>query len=514
MKLQSKIGWPEAKRNHSRAMAISLGIHVTAFLALMNAPEIKLPQANPSAYQLAIAGNEEKLVWYKFDKALPSVSPQGAQAEQKPLRAEIQAEQEIVASPREAPKRAQIVWVEAPVLPETLQFDSPNVLAVKLPPTRVFVPPDIVKPEAAKIEIPADAPQIAAPALSPVDLPKAAKIVRAFVPPPERVPKKLTEVAPPPETPTIADFAKMDAPNLDLRVKMPPRPFTPPPARQVTPLAAKPVPVDTAPQLPNTIAPLNANVLLAKDLNLAVVGLKPVDKPAALPAASSPAQFSAGPVVRPDGANSAGDGKGFSVPDLFVRGAGDAKPDLIAQAFAAPTSGTTLREAMRSSPGNPTGPIRPPAPQPAPQSGAIQVSGAPDPRFNGREVYMMAIQMPNLTSYSGSWLMWYADRTQRETGLAPIAPPVAWRKVDPKYIASAVAEHIEGKIRLACTIGKDGRVSTIELVNGLDDRLNQSAEQALAKWEFTPASRHGEPVEVDVLVEIPFRLEPHKPVSY
>jgi len=35
---------------------------------------------------------------------------------------------------------------------------------------------------------------------------------------------------------------------------------------------------------------------------------------------------------------------------------------------------------------------------------------------------MMAIQMPNLTSYSGSWLMWYADRTAREVGLAPVAP--------------------------------------------------------------------------------------------
>ena len=37
-------------------------------------------------------------------------------------------------------------------------------------------------------------------------------------------------------------------------------------------------------------------------------------------------------------------------------------------------------------------------------------------------------------------------------------------------------------MQLACVIGKDGRVSTVELVRGLDDRLNQSAEEALAKW--------------------------------
>jgi protein TonB len=124
---------------------------------------------------------------------------------------------------------------------------------------------------------------------------------------------------------------------------------------------------------------------------------------------------------------------------------------------------------------------------------------------------MMAIQMPNLTSNSGSWLMWYADRTSRATGLAPVAPPVAHRKVDPKYVTSAVADEVEGKVQLACVIGKDGSVSGIELVRGLDNRLNASAIEALGKWEFFPATREGEPVSVDVLVEIPFRLKALSP---
>jgi len=33
----------------------------------------------------------------------------------------------------------------------------------------------------------------------------------------------------------------------------------------------------------------------------------------------------------------------------------------------------------------------------------------------------------------------------------------------------------------------------------------------LGKWEFYPATRRGEPVEVDAVVEIPFRLEPLAP---
>ncbi|MES1256888.1 MAG: energy transducer TonB, partial [Acidobacteriota bacterium] len=175
-------------------------------------------------------------------------------------------------------------------------------------------------------------------------------------------------------------------------------------------------------------------------------------------------------------------------------------------AFAAPTSAENLRAAMSRGEPMVLAPVE--AAPTAGRPGATKVSGAPDPRFNGREVFMMAIQMPNLTSYSGSWLMWYSDRTAREAGLAPIAPPVAHRKVDPKYIATAVAERVEGRVTLACVIDRQGHVSGVELVRGLDARLNQSAEEALSKWEFFPATRKGEPVEVDVLVEIPFRLEP------
>ncbi len=107
--------------------------------------------------------------------------------------------------------------------------------------------------------------------------------------------------------------------------------------------------------------------------------------------------------------------------------------------------------------------------------------------------------------------MWYSDHTLHETGLGAIAAPVAHRKVDPKYVATAAEERIEGRVTLGCVIDKTGHVSGVELIRGLDERLNKSAEEALSKWEFYPATRKGEPVEVDVLVEIPFRLEPRLP---
>jgi TonB family protein len=541
------------------SFAVSLAIHGAALLWLMSAPAIRLPRPYPSEYQQKIAGHEEKIVYYKFRRDLPEVTPPKARNERDPLRAEVKARQSIVASPKNAPQAARMVWTPAPEIAAALpDVDLPNVLAVKLPdpPPRPFVtPPDIVKTEIAKVDVP-NAPelkpaeavvtQLTPAELKPVALPPKAFVQPASPPSPVAASPKLAPAAPALETAANLRTTLLPA------SKLPPKPYVAPALPAARPAIAKAVTVTEAPQLAEATGPSASGVFAystklparpftaphsaspapsgkgrdveapppldatsnSRDLNIAIVGLNPNDNAPIPPSASSPGQFSAGPVLRPKGASAEGSGTGLNVPDLFVRGPRDKKVDLIAQAYAAPTSPESLR-AVISSRGESMVPAHVaaapdvvPASNAAPHAAATKVSGAPDPRFNGREVFMMAIQMPNITSYSGSWLMWYSDRTLREAGLAPIAPPVAHRKVDPKYIATAVAERIEGRVTLACVVDKQGHVSGVELVRGIDDRLNRSAEEALSKWEFFPATRKGEPVEVDVLVEIPFHLEP------
>lgn len=485
---------PQAPTSRRKSpLAVSLAIHGSALLWVV---QPGIPARSPSEYKQKIAGNESKIVFYKFRKELPEVTPPKAKNEKRPLRAEAKAKQSIVSSPKNAPKADRMIWTAAPEI-APVPMDLPNILAVKLPdpPVKAFVPPDVVKPQITQVDVP-DAPDFKPVAPVVAELKTAPLPYKTFVEPtapPRRlaVPPRLA-----PDAPAIqaAEFRTAQLPSS----KLPPKPFTAP-TQSGRGAIAHVATVSDAP-------PLAAN---SHDLNIAVVGLNPIDKAVALPSASSPAQFSAGPVVRPKGADAQGGGNGISVPSLFVHGPDDKtgrKPDLIAQAFAAPTSSQTLSAVMRN--GEPIAP--PPRIEAAPDhmNGAAKVSGAPDPRFNGRDVFMMAIQMPNITSYSGSWLMWYADRTAHEAGLAPISPPIAHRKADPKYIATAAEERVEGRVTLACVIDKLGHVSGVELVRGIDDRLNRSAEEALSKWEFYPATRKGEPVEVDVLVEIPFRLEP------
>jgi TonB family protein len=506
------------------SLAISLGLHAGVLLAILYAPSVSLPslpKPSPSEYQQAFAGKEDRIVWYKF-KQLPKISPQSSPHARQPMRADVISKQAIVSSPKNAPKRNQVVLTPMPEV-EPPALELPNLLAVKLPPKQFTTPPDLVKPEPAKIDAP-DAPDAAAvpqletaklpiaklppkpyvpPQLSPkprtipkIDAPfEAQEYVppatlaanlptdrlpsRAFVPPPPRVAPEPRKIAVATEAPTLTT----DLPNADVpAVKLPPRAFARP-----TPAPAKPRPVVAAPAAP-------------AEVTIAIAGLNPATTPVKLPAASSPAQFAAGQTLRSSGAATDGESKGIVVPDLYAHAPDGSdnskKPDLLAMVTAAPGSKAFVARGEAT------------VPAAVPHLMGTRVSSAPDRRFNGRDVYMMAIQMSNLTSASGSWLIWYSPRSMDSSALAQLTPPVPYRKVDPKYLPSAIADRVEGKVQLFCVIGHKGTVSSIELLHGADDRLNQSAEEALSKWEFYPATRNGQAVDVDVVVEIPFVLAP------
>jgi len=218
--------------------------------------------------------------------------------------------------------------------------------------------------------------------------------------------------------------------------------------------------------------------------------------PPALPAHD--AGFSGGPKPQPKGAASDGAGAEIAVPGLTVRGgARDSQPSVVPK--LGPASEKLLVAAVRAA-------MPPPGASPGP---AVHVAAAPDPALEGRVVYTVAIQMPNVTSFSGSWIVWFAERDAVQgSGAAEVRAPVPLRKVDPKCGGAAAAERVEGTVRLSAVIRKTGHVDTVKLVRHLDDRLDATAMEALAKWEFEPARRSGNAVDVDAVFEIPFHLAP------
>lgn len=130
----------------------------------------------------------------------------------------------------------------------------------------------------------------------------------------------------------------------------------------------------------------------------------------------------------------------------------------------------------------------------------------------GRRVYTIYINMPNLNSQSGSWVLRFAELGD-ETGLSSggaaesdIVAPIALKKVDPRYPASARQTGIEGSVLLYGIIRADGSVDSVQVVRGLHSLLDESAADAFQHWRFQPGVKNGAPINLEVVVEIPFRL--------
>jgi len=138
----------------------------------------------------------------------------------------------------------------------------------------------------------------------------------------------------------------------------------------------------------------------------------------------------------------------------------------------------------------------------------------PDAIFGGKEIHTLNIDMPNLTSASGSWVLSFAQLDEdprppyRPKGVLSGPDPIT--KVDPEYPEEAIKEHIDGEVVLYAIIRKDGSVDSIQLMRSLDPRLDKSAMAALARWKFLPGRRAGVPVDLEAVIHIPFEYKnPH-----
>ena len=506
--------------------AASVLLHVAGLSALVLGPMLATPEEPRPVFNRQIKPFAERIVWYNMRTRLPSVKPAAA-AKPTPPRARRIFRQRIVAGKTELPRPPQLIRIPAPQISLARPLKLPNLLAVAPPrPVRPFKPPPeparppeerslAAAPPAAATAAPheltlyltvprpqplpfiAPTPRTTEPALSLPAEPTVAtdapspdmpRIPRGFSAPSDRKAKSASEPAlgALPAEPAVASAAPSpDMPRI-------PRGFSAPTDRKTKPASEPALDSGDAP----AVTPSSPRSTLA------IVGLTPIDTAAIpKPPGAHEAGFSAGPRLKPEGGPSAPAGAAVVVPDLMVHGAHQVDPALLAALRPLTREGLAAEMmAGRTS-------TQPAAAPPAATESARLVK-APDPRLAGRAVYTISIQMPNVTSFSGSWLVWFAERRPPAAGPpSDMESPVALHKVDPKYFREAMVNHVEGTVRLFATIRKDGQVDAIEILRGIDSRLDRSAAEALAKWQFEPAKRGGVPVDVDAVFEVPFHLE-------
>ena len=359
-----------------------------------------------------------------------------------------------------------------------------------------------------------------APLEPPKILPALPNIVQLAGTQPERpklqlTAKELTSLRP--KTPASIWASNVAAPEISAPEKQPGA-IDIASSAQIAPKPLLPVNPMSAPRA-NT-RNVHANVA-APDIegrageNETLIALSATPAPAAPPPAIPAGNLSARVSISPDGsrpgasggaASGLGAGEsnaagGHGPEGIFIRGGNSAN--------AGPISGLGISRARLAPEGSKSlSADAESAARTAPKLGLL-----PEKVLGSKRVYTLRVNMPNMTSASGSWVLNFAELNESapEGHAGPDAPdlagPLPLKKVDPKYPPELRASHVEGEVVLYAILRKNGSVDSIQLVHSVDSLLDAYAMEALAQWKFHPAEKHGEPVDLEAVVHIPFRSQ-------
>ena len=62
-----------------------------------------------------------------------------------------------------------------------------------------------------------------------------------------------------------------------------------------------------------------------------------------------------------------------------------------------------------------------------------------------------------------------------------------------------------GVVVVSCVIGVDGRAQNTKIAKSLTPEADANALEVIKRWEFKPAACNGEPIPVEMKVEVAFR---------
>ena len=100
-----------------------------------------------------------------------------------------------------------------------------------------------------------------------------------------------------------------------------------------------------------------------------------------------------------------------------------------------------------------------------------------------------------------------AQSPPQPAGQAGTSVPACVYCPAPQYTKKARKDKVEGTVVLKVTITPGGRATNISITKSLREDLDTQAINAVAKWEFKPATApNGKVVAVTCPIEVSFRL--------
>jgi hypothetical protein len=414
-----------------------------------------------------------------------------------------------------------MIWQAAPRLELEKDMKAPNLIAIAAPvappprrESKPFMPPPSqpraqAAPSLPSPELSLDQGSIVPAGASVTGLPLAPKPkAKSFVPPPTgpaRLPLPVPVLADAGELvlagggPVIGPVSAIEnGVKNALRVKPQAKVFSPGSASAGKGTAAgsgsgRTIINGEAPELGGT----------GSNVNIAIVGLDPTARlEGALPEGGLQGQFSRAPVPGPPSAG-AGAG-GIRIPGLAVGESPGNTPTPATLERAKPSAGAAkppvyLETVLPERPITLSAPLRP---------SARTIPRTVEARFRRRIVYTLVIPIPNLPAYAGDWVLWFAEQDSDGEAAPPMRAPMPIRKLEPVNGSRAQQQGmVESTLQLGGVIRRDGRLEEVSIVRGANPSVNKLAIEELQYWQFSPASRNGVMVDVDVVIEIPLRID-------
>jgi hypothetical protein len=460
-------------------LAFSLFLHSVVVFVLLWFPGGGVTE-EPMLRAQVIEQPHERIVWYHL-KEIPKISPE-TPSDAARIRAEQLSRDVIIHQAPDAAHDDRLVWRAPDRKAPPQKTPAADMIAVARGADAVVQPERPVEATAAPNPAKPTPKSFVAPAAPP---PAEAPRVRLEEPPPFAEPPKLA-------IPDAGLSALTDA----AKVRYSRRFVPPPPSKQ-------PGPAETGGGNILPDAPVLPGSGGASDINVLVVNAIPNGSIDGAPPRRS--AISAGPVT---GTASDGGGRsGIQIPGVTV----------------IPRAGTAdAAEASLKSPKDPLkGPIAAViAPQPyvatriAPLEHTLSAPLPPssrniprliEARFRGRVVYTILVPMKGLPGYAGDWTIWFAERVDGAASAAPMRAPLPVRK--PIRTDVPARDVPLGMIQFSATMNKTGKMDSVAAIGG-SGTATDAAIQDLESWEFLPALRNREAVDIDLIVEIPFGINP------
>jgi len=99
-----------------------------------------------------------------------------------------------------------------------------------------------------------------------------------------------------------------------------------------------------------------------------------------------------------------------------------------------------------------------------------------------------------------------SDPAVLRAGVGGATAPVCMHCPEPSYTHPAREANFQGTLLLDVVVSPNGEMKSAKIMRGLPFGLNDKAINAIRQWKFRPATLNGQPVTVQVMIELAFHL--------